>query len=457
MRGALPISMAMQVQMGGCLASRAQLARILGDGATVADYQPGNFTGTLNASAWLNTSPFPAPSLAQGSGAAQPIILPFSGTKYAYEPGVSGNYFSTPNAAANNPAGDMALAVYSMQHNWASTGNPGGVVGKRTNANGSSYFFQSNYGGGGGNAGKLGFNSSKDGDKTSTVTTGFSNATAHWTGVTRTSVDGVIKFWTSADGVTWTQLGTDVAGTAGALTNHADAFEVGTYNVGAAAYLAQSIYRVKLFNTASFTGTPVLDFNPADSAETSTNAATFASSATGEVWTLNNTGALPAQIVGSPSLLGDGVAHIMQMTATIPAPYFVIEVAKYISWTSANVMSDGLTSNSFAAQQITGTPQVKMYDGTSLTASIAPTLNTYNIISAGQDAAGNATIQLNAGAAATGTLNATALAGWTEFGNGAGTKFGNKQIKERIILSAIPSAAKLAKVLALLKAIHGTP
>ena len=147
----------------------------------------------------------------------------------------------------------------------------------------------------------------------------------------------------------------------------------------------------------------------------------------------------------------------MQMTATIPSPYFVIEVAKYISWTSANVMSDGKTSNSFAAQQITGTPQVKMYDGTSLTASISPTLNTYNIISAGQDGSGNATIQLNAGTAATGTLNHTALAGWTEGANGAATKFGNKQLKERIILSAIPSATKLANILALLKAIYGTP
>jgi len=53
---------------------RAQLNTLLTSlGSTVADYQPGNYTGTLNASAWLN-SIGAAPSLAQASSPAQPTI-----------------------------------------------------------------------------------------------------------------------------------------------------------------------------------------------------------------------------------------------------------------------------------------------------------------------------------------------------------------------------------------------
>jgi len=61
--------------------ARSALTALLSDGNTVADYQPFNFTGTTNASAWLNsvTSGWGAPaviagSLLQASGAAQPTI-----------------------------------------------------------------------------------------------------------------------------------------------------------------------------------------------------------------------------------------------------------------------------------------------------------------------------------------------------------------------------------------------
>ena len=71
-------------------------------------------------------------------------------------------------------------------------------------------------------------------------------------------------------------------------------------------------------------------------------------------------------------LLGDGTTSKMATGAiAIPAPYTIYSVEKALSWTSGDVSFDGLTANSFAAQQITGTPQVKMWDGTTASASVS--------------------------------------------------------------------------------------
>jgi len=434
---------------------RAQLNTLLTSlGSTVADYQPGNYTGTLNASAWLN-SIGAAPSLAQASGAAQPIILPFGGQKYLANFGGSGNYASTPNATANQITGDIDIRV-RIAPNTYSPATDQTMIGKRLDVTHISYYFQLK------TTSALALTWTADGStviaKSSTAfLSGLPGGSVKWLRVTLKSDNGAagndVTFYTSDDGISWTQLGAVVttAGTT-SIFNSASPLIVGALQGGALQTVAGKIYDAQIYN--GINGTLAQDFSASDWPETTTNGATAVSSTTGETWTLNNTGTLLAQIVGSPQLLGDGVAGLMQMTATIPPPYFVIAVVKPITWTSTDVLFDGKTSNSFAAQQITGTPQVKMYDGTNLTGAINPTLNTYAIITAGQDAAGNATIQRNNGTPATGTLNATALGGFTLFGNGAGTKIGNAQVKEVILLNAIPSAAKLAQILNLLNQIY---
>ena len=428
---------------------RAQLNTLLTSlGSTVADYQPGNYTGTLNASAWLN-SIGAAPSLDQASGAAQPIILPFSGQKYAYISGVAGNNFTSPSSSAANVTGDIDLRAYVALNSWLPATYQV-LIDKYQTAGQRGYQLYINV-----TSGAIGMASTGDGSTiratTSTVATGFTNGTAHWVRATRASATGNTNFYTSEDGVTWTLLGAPNQTTpAGGIFAGTSVLTAGAQ--GTASTVNGKIYRSQIYN--GINGTLSVDFNAADWPETTTNGATAVSSTTGETWTLNNTGTLLAQIVGSPQLVGGGTSKYMQMTATIPPPYFVIAVIKPITWTSANVLFDGKTSNSFAAQQITGTPQVKMYDGTNLTGAINPALNTYAIITAGQDAAGNATIQRNNGTAATGTLNATALGGFTLFGNGAGTKFGNAQVKEVILLNAIPSSAKLAQIQNLLNQIY---
>jgi len=436
---------------------RSILTGQLVSAGAIADYLAGNAVGTLNASAVTNLPQFTAPSLT-ASGGAQPIILSFSGQKYAWFPAVDGNYLSSAYSAASVPSADFDLIFHFDLNTY--TYAPGAdkilfLNGANTSESTRNiYVLQKS-------SGQIYVDV-----PTGSTVRGFISSVALSFGagggylkISFTANDGagnsLVNFSTSTDGVTYSALGTQQSvATIGAKNANTTGIFIAASQTGTLT-VPGKLFSVTVTNGIG--GSPVMQFSASDWPETTTNGATAVSSTTGETWTLANTGTLLAQIVGSPQLLGDGVAHIMQMTATIPAPYFAIEVANYISWTSANVMADGKTSNSFATQQITGTPQVKMWDGTTLTASISPTLNTYNIISIGQSAAGAATIQLNGGTAATGTLNATALAGWTEFANGAGTKFGNKQVKERIIFPVIPSAGQLANINALLKAIHGTP
>lgn len=436
---------------------RAQLNTLLTSlGSTVADYQPGNYTGTLNASAWLN-SIGAAPSLAQASGAAQPIILPFSGQKYAWFPGVASNGISTPSTAGNQFSGPLEIITRTAFSALTSAGYATIYDKVPAVATAGFTFAQTT-----GATGTLTFGAYVSGTFrlcTSSVTlsaTGIVAGTYYWWRVTYDTVTGNVNFYYAPDQATpptsWTALGTQQTITSGAFTAGTASIGIGARASNGVNPGANKTSRAILNNGIG--GTTVDDFNATDWPETSANGATAVSSTTGETWTLANTGTKLAQIVGSPQLVGDGAAMFMQMTATIPPPYFVIAVVNPITWTSTDALFDGKTSNSFAAQQVTGTPQVKMYDGTNLTGAINPALNTYAIITAGQDAAGNATIQRNNGTAATGTLNATALGGFTLFGNGAGTNFGNAQVKEVILLNAIPSTAKLAQIQNLLNQIY---
>jgi len=90
------------------------------------------------------------------------------------------------------------------------------------------------------------------------------------------------NFYTSYDGVTWSQLGNaDVAGPTSALNvGTVDVF-VGQ-NANQSELLTGRIYRAQIYN--GINGTLAVDFNP----NLSTSAQTF-TAATGEVWTTNGT------------------------------------------------------------------------------------------------------------------------------------------------------------------------
>ena len=139
-----------------------------------------------------------------------------------------------------------------------------------------------------------------------------------WVKVTRVSASGEIKFFTSTDGTTYTQLGATISGTTGAIPSAVYILQIGGYAGSATPLYAfeGKIYRATISN--SIGGAPVVDFNPATyNASTSQTAWT---SSTGEVWTINTgtaTTGYKSALVSRTLVQGDGVDDQLASTVTV--------------------------------------------------------------------------------------------------------------------------------------------
>jgi len=212
----------------------------------------------------------------QATAASQPLLLAHNGASsdnYWWGSGVAGNYNSTPNAAANQITGDIEIIVKANINNDATNQ---AFVAKYLSS--SQFLLRKN------SSNFIQFIGSKtsgaediNGTSTATISSGVK-----WVKVTRQASSGNMYFYTSPDGVAYTQLGSMVSTTSGNLVNGTDPINVGVFSTTGNPYLG-GIYRLTIAN--SIGGTPVVDFNPATyNASTSQTAWT---SATGEVWTIN--------------------------------------------------------------------------------------------------------------------------------------------------------------------------
>jgi hypothetical protein len=215
----------------------------------------------------------------QTTAASQPLLLAHSGVNYWWNGGVAGNYVSTPNAAANQITGDIEMIAYVDYKN-----NSGyQFLTSKSNSSGIAYTLDfyidsSDF---------LNFQFSLPLYQNATSTIKISNPFVGYIKINRIASTGVVKFYTSLNGITYTQLGSNVSTVLGNLAINNDNLDVGRYFNGTNLFQGK-IYRVTLSNTIG--GAPVVDFNPATyNAATSQTAWT---SSTGEVWTINrSTGA----------------------------------------------------------------------------------------------------------------------------------------------------------------------
>ena len=394
--------------------------------------------------------------LTQAVAAGQPILLPFSGEKYAWLPGVAGNYYSSPDSVAASITGDIDLRGLIAQ-TWTTSTSGLSIVSKDS-ATGvqRSYGFQT------GANGKLVFFYTNDGSTTagrvatSDAAVTFTGSAIGYVRATYVAATGKVNFYQSSDlGATWQAVGTEQSLTAGAIQDGTNPVTVGANGaLGATGLFVGRIYRAQIYN--GINGTLAVDFNAADWPETATNAATQASSTTGEVWTLNNTGAKLAQIVGSTQVLADGTAHYMK-TAAFPLvqPTEIWFVGKQVTWTSGDDLFDGVTNVSGMIIQTGSTPQLAAFAGASLASATNPALNTKNIVTVLFNGV-NSSIQTNTSAATTGDVGAANMNGFTLADRSATGSNANIQASEIILLSAASSAAKRAQIYSLLKALHGT-
>jgi hypothetical protein len=193
-----------------------------------------------------------------------------SGANYWFGSGVDGNHLTTPTSTANSNNGNKEII--------AQVDCQGTAFYTFASKNNQAYcFFLLN--------GVFRFNATTDllgltqYSATASVATNFSG----WVKCTAEFSTGIltIKFFTSTDGVTYTQIGSNVTGVGNNFINTGGTLYVGSINGGSD--FRGRIHRVTIANSVN--GAPVVDFNP-----NTYNAATSQTSwtsATGEVWTIN--------------------------------------------------------------------------------------------------------------------------------------------------------------------------
>jgi hypothetical protein len=220
-------------------------------------------------------------------------------------PGTTGANASTPNAVANQITGDIDIRAFikATYSTWATTV----LVGKDDTNTSRGFSFQTTSTGG---PGRLRFLYTNDGatsaghfgDSTASVNTALTDNVAGWVRATYATSTGVITFYTSSDGVTWTQLGATVTITAGTIFNTNVVVSLGAASTGTFPFTG-SVYRARIFN--GINGTLVVDSNPAIVAAGST---TFTGSGTGETWTVNGTASIVADPLTGTSV-GDAAGN----------------------------------------------------------------------------------------------------------------------------------------------------
>lgn len=178
------------------------------------------------------------------------IAINSSNSKFAYNCTASGDYFSTPSATANQITGDISMLVQVALDDWTPA-TVQTLVAKDGVTSQRSYAFNVQ------TSGALRLNYSLDGTTitsiTSTASTGFTDGTVHFVGVQREAATGIVRFYTSEDGTTFTQLGTQQTGTAGNLFNSTTPVQFG--NLSSLAFeLNGKIYDSHIYTGLKFSG-----------------------------------------------------------------------------------------------------------------------------------------------------------------------------------------------------------
>lgn len=210
---------------------------------------------------------------------------------YLALPGVAGNYASTPDAAALEITGDIDIRVQMAIPSWSAPVANMSVVGKWGTVTTKSYALGVAI-----TTGRLQLSISTDGSTslvvTSTVAPAFGANATGWVRATRVQSTGVVTFYTSTDGVTYTPLGTTVVLAAGsAMFNSSSPVEIGSVLTGTAVSVA-NLYRAQIYN--GIAGTLVLD---ADFTTKAVGANTF---------TESSSNAATVTINGASAQQGDG-------------------------------------------------------------------------------------------------------------------------------------------------------
>jgi hypothetical protein len=424
-----------------------------------------------NSDQVLDNQGWGAPALTTqlGSSASadsnDPKFLDFTGVNYVYTTGVSGNYLSTPDAAALDITGDIDLRAQAALDSWSAPANFGCFVAKRE-SNQTSYELGISV-----TTGRLFLNLSSNGTtivtRTSTVSPTVADGATLWVRATLDADNGAagndVKFYTSTDGITWTQLGSTVT-TAGVFSIHSGSAQVsiGAVDLGTGDFLAGKIYRAQILN--GIDGTKVLDV---DTSIIGSGSATSFSALTGQTVTINRSTSgkktsvvtHPIWLFGTDDYMEVADNAFLDFAATDSFTLFVVQrqwdtfgtndaiLGKKADTTAATagylLGDDGTTAALARMQSGDGTAGTSTVTGSSRTAG---TLNT--IAGVRNVSTDNTIVYLNgtAGTAVTDTTTATlANAEVMRLGrlSGAGTEYNDMELIAAAIFRRVLTASEI--------------
>lgn len=271
----------------------------------VAEFTPGLFVGGNRADGDTAVDAYGVTWTVERPAATtdMPRVMVGGSEQYISLPGVAGEYLSTPDTAANSITGDIDIRINLENTDWSTPLGTTYVFMKKGDAPDRAFFFgHANY--------NLIFDYTTDG---STSVSKYGNALpadTKWVRATQKVDNGSggndIKFWTSEDGVTWSQYGATVT-TPGTITRWDS-----SSNIEVGENVAGDLLSAELYD--GIDGTLV---ERIDAAEANPNSTTWTSSTSGATVTVNKSASAQYHATVVPAgvtiVQGDGVNDFAQV------------------------------------------------------------------------------------------------------------------------------------------------
>ena len=277
--------------------------------AQVLGYKLGAGAGTTagQAAQKLYSCSGSSGDVVQTTAASQPLLLTHtSGENYYQGVGVTGNFVSTPNSAANSNNGNKEIIVKFSTNDTTSSSD---IVSKDEVGSNRAYAILYDH-----SSQRFSIVITTDLTSTSVVNTDSGTILrnyAGWYKVTFTFSAGVlsIRTYESLDNINYTQVGSTITRNGNNFIGTNAILNIGSRSSTFGSCIAK-IYRVTISN--SIGGTPAVDFNP-----NSYNAATSQTqwtSSTGEIWSIQTgtaTTGYKGVLVDRTIMQGDGVDDLL--------------------------------------------------------------------------------------------------------------------------------------------------